>query len=273
MKRLYVTKANGKRKPFNSKKIEDTCIKAGADNVLAKKISHYVFNRSYNGISTKKIFRLVSQYLSSKKNFTIKQRYGLKDSLLNMGPEGFFFEKFMGRVLEKFGYEIRSTGSFIFGRCARHEIDIIAIDTNKQEKYLIECKHHTIPDVFTGLKESLYTHARFLDLMDQSFDREMLVSNTKLSDDAIKYARCIGQKVLCWNYPPDNDLAKMITQKKIYPITLLDINKNELTTFLKIEFVLLEDLVNKTTPLLIKNGISKERLQSLQIQAEKILSS
>ena len=66
---------------------------------------------------------------------------------------------------------------------------------------------------------------------------------------------------------------KMITQKKIYPITLLDINKNELTTFLKIEFVLLEDLVNKTTPLLIKYGISKERLQSLQIQAEKILSS
>lgn len=273
MRRLYVTKANGEKKPFNFKKIESTCMKAGADIALAKKISHHVFDRSYNGISTKQIFRLISQFLSSKKNFAIRQRYGLKDSLLNMGPEGFFFEKFVGILLEKYGYETKSMGSFVFGRCAKHEIDIIALYIETHEKYLIECKYHSIPDVFTGLKESLYTHARFLDLVDQGFDKEMLVSNTKLSYDAIKYAQCIGQETLSWDYPYDNGLAQMITQKKIYPITLLDINKNELAIFFKIGFILIEDILNKEiSTSLQKSGISKDRFQIIRNQAEQIMS-
>lgn len=274
MTRLYVTKANGKRKPFNLKKIESTCIKAGADSTLAQKISQYVYKHSYNGITTRHIFGLISQYLNSKENYAIRQRYGLKDSLMNMGPEGFFFEKFIGKLLEKFGYEIKSTGSFVFGRCARHEIDIIAIYKDTNEKYLIECKYHNIPDVFTGLKESLYTHARLLDLVDQDFDREMLVSNNKLSDDAIKYAQCIGQKILSWNYPYDNGLREMITRKKIYPLTLLDISKSELDTFMKLGFILIEDLLNKNiSTSFIRLGISNQRIQTLKTQATQIIFS
>ena len=52
------------------------------------------------------------------------------------------------------------------GHCVSHEIDIVA---SKQEKqYMIECKYHNMPGIYTCLKEVLYTYARFLDLVEGS---------------------------------------------------------------------------------------------------------
>lgn len=63
-----------------------------------------------------------------------------------------------------------------------------------------------------GLKESLYTHARFLDLFDK-FDGEMLVCNTKVSSDVITYSKCVGQQVLSWKHPTEKGLERMIEEK------------------------------------------------------------
>ena len=49
------------------------------------------------------------------------------------------------------------------GKCASHEIDVIA-DKGDSLRYMIECKYHNSQGIYTGLKEALYTHARFLDL-------------------------------------------------------------------------------------------------------------
>lgn len=37
-------------------------------------------------------------------------------------------------------------------------------------RYMIECKFHNVP-IYTGLKEVMYTYARFLDVKDAGFFR------------------------------------------------------------------------------------------------------
>ncbi len=128
-----------------------------------------------------------------------------------------------------------------------------------------------MPGIYTGLKESLYTHARFLDLNDK-YNNEMLVCNTKLSDDAITYAKCIGQKIMSWRYPPEKSLEKMIEEKGLYPITILGLNKYELESFARTNMVLIRDLVNSKLDILShETGMSYQRLERLQNLARQIL--
>ena len=80
-------------------------------------------------------------------------------------------------------------------KCVSHEVDIISVSPNC-ERYLIECKYHNYPGIITKLKESLYTHARFLDLKENRLNKELLISNTKVSKEVIQYSKCVWQEVL-----------------------------------------------------------------------------
>ncbi|MDE1840663.1 PDDEXK family nuclease [Candidatus Nitrosotalea okcheonensis] len=48
---------------------------------------------------------------------------------------------------------------------------------------------------------------------------------TKLSDDAITYAKYIGQQIISWRYPPSKGLESMIEEKGLYPVTILGLNR------------------------------------------------
>jgi len=56
----------------------------------------------------------------------------------------------------------------IKGKCVNQEIDVVA--ENPSGRYMIECKFHNVP-IYTGLKEVMYTYARFLDVKDAGFFR------------------------------------------------------------------------------------------------------
>ncbi|HII36828.1 MAG TPA: hypothetical protein HA319_07570 [Nitrosopumilaceae archaeon] len=136
---------------------------------------------------------------------------------------------------------------------------------------MIECKYHNFPGIYTGLKESLYTHARFLDLSDV-FNNEMLVCNTKVSDAAITYAKCIGQKLLCWRFPHDKGLENMIEEKGLYPITILGLRTPELQTLSQNKIMLARDLlIIDLNQLSRKTNMSYTRLQRLQNLVRQIL--
>ena len=127
------------------------------------------------------------------------------------------------------------------------------------------------PGIYTGLKESLYTHARFLDL-SETFNGEMLVCNTKVSDDVITYAKCVGQKLLCWRYPTNKGLENMIEEKGLYPITILGLRAKELEILPKNKFMLARDLLTTdTNQLCRKINISYTRLQRLQNIVKQIM--
>ena len=137
---------------------------------------------------------------------------------------------------------------------------------------MIECKYHHSRGIHTGLKDSLYTHARFLDLSNQ-FDGEILSCNTKLSTDALTYAKCVGQNLLCWRHPYEKGLEKMIDDKGLYPITMVSLNKTELMQFSKIKFMIAKDLLSADLKQLSrKTKIPYARLQRLQHLIEQIIS-
>ena len=258
-------KANGERVTFNPNKVISTCIRAGASRKLAKKVSDEISHHIYDGMSTRQVYRLVLDLLSEFEEVNvISHRYRLKESIMQLGPSGFFFENYVSRILKEYGYQIQGIRKLEDGKCVKHELDIIIYFPESKKKLFVECKYHNSPGIFTGLKESLYTHARFLDLSDK-FNGEILVSNTKVSKEVITYATCIGQEVISWRYPPNKSLEKMIQDKGLYPLTILPLTKNELFSISRNNIMVARDLLSiDPNQLSSKTGIQLDRIKKMR---------
>lgn len=272
-KTIFVIKANGRRVPFNPHKIIGTCIRAGANRKLARRISDETSLKIHEGMTTREVYRLVLALLAQfEAGDATSHRYKLKESIMKLGPAGFLFENYVSRILEENGYQIQNIRKTIQGRCVKHELDIIVYQPDSKKKYLVECKYHNYPGIVTGLKESLYAHARFLDLKDV-FDGEMLVCNTKVSNEVITYATCIGQSVLSWRYPPNRCLEAMIQSKGLYPLTILPLTKNELFAISRNNIMVAKDLLSiDKNHLSAITGISLDRINKIQDITAQIIS-
>lgn len=262
---VFIKKANGQSVLFNPYKVIGTCIRAGASKKLARKVSDQVSQKIQDGMSTREVYRLVLSLLTQlETGGATSHRYKLKDAIMKLGPAGFVFENYVTRILEEHGYQIQGIRKTMQGRCVKHELDIIVYNPDSKKKSFVECKYHNYPGVFTGLKESLYTHARFLDLKD-IFDGEILVCNTKVSSEVITYATCIGQQVVSWRYPPNKSLETMIQDKGLYPLTILPLTKNELFAISRNNIMVAKDLLSiDKYRLSTMTGISVDRIDKIQ---------
>src|SRR5574339_271795 len=129
-KKIYVIKANGQSVPFDGNKVKATCMRAGASKNLAERVTQKVHEQLHHGIRTREICRMVLAALASEdEGRFIKHRYRLKESIMLMGPAGFAFEIYVGKILENYGYHVESTRSQVNGKCVKHEIDLI-VDSN-----------------------------------------------------------------------------------------------------------------------------------------------
>ena len=272
---MWVVKASGETEKFDPEKIKRTCLRAGLSEKLANKIVEKVRKKSYDGISTKEILHITLSLLRKEKPF-IAARYDLKGAMFRLGPAGFIFEHFIGEVLREYGY-VTKIHNILKGFCVSHEIDVVA--TKKKKSYMIECKYHNLPGIYTGLREALYTYARFLDLSDgakhglcQKFEQAWLVCNTKFSEDSIHYARCKGIKLIGWNYPEDNSLKVLIEKKKLYPITMIrSLDADSLDKMSSSDFVLAIDLLRNSLKELNKTTkISLKKLRKFAEEAKRV---
>lgn len=264
---MWVIKASGETEEFDLNKIKRTCLKAGASKTLANKIAREVEKRSYDGISTKEILHITLNLLGKQKPF-IAARYDLKGAIFRLGPAGFAFEHLVAEILKEHGFKTK-VDSMINGFCVEHEIDIIA--TKKTKSYMIECKYHNLPGIYTGLREALYTYARFLDLKNgskeglcQKFEQPWLVCNTRFSESTIEYSKCIGLKLIGWDYPKIKSLREMIEKKRLYPITMLrKLDKESQEKLATAGLVLIKDLIEISIKEL--NKITKIPVKKLRI--------
>lgn len=270
---IFIKKANGQSVPFNQYKVIGTCIRAGASKKLARKVSEQVSLKIHDGMSTREVYRLVLSLLTHlETGGATSHRYKLKDAIMKLGPSGFVFENYVSRILEEHRHQIQGIRKTIQGRCVKHELDIIVYNPVSKKKSFVECKYHNYPGVFTGLKESLYTHARFLDLKD-IFEGEMLVCNTKVSNEVITYATCIGQQVVSWRYPPNKSLETMIQDKGLYPLTILPLTKNELFSISRNNIMIAKDLLSiDKYHMSAMTGISVDRINKIQDITTQIIS-
>ena len=267
---FFILKADGRKVKFNPNKILSTCMRAGASRKTAHRILKKVKSDVYHDMGTSDIYKLVLKAISEEKDGVgLHQRYQLKEAIMKLGPSGFAFENYVADLLKYYGLQVAGIRVKIKGKCALHEIDLIGISSSKQ--FMIECKHDSYRGTYVGLKVALYTHARFLDLSPRFFG-EMIFCNSKISEDAKKYATCIGQQVFSWRYPSEKSLEKIIEDNKLYPITILNLTSKELEIFYGIDLMIAKDLLDiDAIKLSKKTGINMTRIHNLQITVEKIL--
>ncbi len=269
---VWVVKRNGEKETFDKRKIIRTCLRSGASKKVAEEIAREIEKRIYNGISTDEILKMVLELLEEK---TIAQaaRYDLKMALFRLGPTGYDFEKFVARLLREYGYKTK-TNVIVKGFCVTHEVDVLA--EKEGNLFMIECKFHNTPGIYTGLKEVMYTYARFLDIKqgpnDHRFVKAWLFTNTKFSHDAKKYAKCRNVLLTGWKYPYGESIEKLLEKKKLYPITTLrNVSKREEESLIDNGFVFCRDLL-KEEPKIISNstGIKLKKVHEIVKEAKNL---
>ena len=232
MATFNVMKASGESEPFDENKLRHSLRKAGADQQITDKIIHSIQRILFEGITTEKIYKEAFKQLRQYSNSSAG-RYKLKEALLELGPSGYPFEKFIGELLNRLGYQT-DTGVIVDGNCVSHEIDVIA--EKDDEHFMIECKFHNRKGHKCNVKIPLYIQSRFKDVErnwrsqpghEDKQHQGWVVTNTRFTTDALQYGKCAGLKLLSWDYPENNGLKDLISHVHLHPITSLTTLSNQ----------------------------------------------
>ena len=247
-KEIFVVNLRGEKEPFSFQKVYQSARRVGASKELAFEIAKKIEEEAFDGIPTSQIFdRIFELLLKEFPQSAIK--FNLKKAIEKLGPTGFPFEKFVAKIFEFEGFEVK-TNQIIPGFCVSYEIDFLA----KKEGliYIGECKFRQEPGGRVDLKAALANYARFLDVERGRFlDSKMkyksiLVTNTKFTSEAIKYSECVGVELLGWKYPKGRGLEFLIEKNKLYPVTILpSVNHQIANELISQGIVLVKDVLEE----------------------------
>ncbi|MGY8909951.1 MAG: ATP cone domain-containing protein [Flavobacteriales bacterium] len=272
---IDIVKSSGKKVKFSLHKLSKSLKRTGADEDTINKILDKVRDELYQGISTKEIYNRAFVLLK-KKNSYLASKYKLKKAIYELGPTGFPFEYFISAVLKNSGY-ITEVGKILQGKCVSHEVDVIAHKNN--ETTVIECKFHSQQGYNCNVKVPLYINSRYQDIKihwDSNKKNNTIlkpgwvVTNTRFTEDAIKFGNCIGLYLLSWDYPENDGLKDRIDRLGLYPITTSTLLTNREKQFLlSREIVLCRDLIGDVF-FLDHLGISESRKKRILEELEQL---
>ncbi len=225
---ITITKSDGTRQLFEEEKLVSSLRRVGAPDDAIEEIVDEVEKTMKDGMTTDQIYRHAFTLLR-KHSQPVAVKYSIRRALIELGPDGFPFEKFVSRIFHAWGYET-VTDQTVLGKCITHEVDVVA--WNKEKLVMAEVKFHHEFGIKSDSKVALYIEARREDLAETFFDyggikRKIsefwLVTNTKFTDQAITYGECNGLKLLGWNYPERSNLHELIEQNGLHPVTCVTI--------------------------------------------------
>lgn len=274
-KTIQITKASGESVPFDEHRLKRSLQRAGANEEVIEEIASEIRKHLFENIPTKKIYRIAFKLLK-KGSAHNAARYHLKQAIMELGPSGFPFEKFIAEILKWQGYETQ-TGVISHGKCVSHEVDVIARKEN--DLVMAECKYHNKPGIFCDVKVPLYVNSRFMDLeyawknipgrKDHNYSG-WLVTNTRFSFDAMQYGTCVGLHLLSWDYPAKNGIKDQIDKLGLYPVTCLTtLTKIEKQKLLDKKIVLCHE-INMDIRLLRTIGVSEGRIPAVTEEVKKL---
>ena len=223
---MKVTKFSGELVDYRKDKLIHSLKKSGAKDFLVSEVLQYIEPQLYDGIPSKKIYKLAFQYLKNSSN-AYAARYNLKSAMLSLGPAGFYFEKFISKIHQELGFETQMNLN-LQGKCVSHEIDVMLLKDDQVT--MIECKFHSGNEAKSDVKVPMYILSRFNDLKDKEYkmfsslryiNNCLIVTNNKFTEDALTFAKCSNLKMLSWDFPQQNGLREIIDRLKTYPITCL----------------------------------------------------
>ena len=275
MDKITIIKASGEKAPFQMEKVRRSLERAGANEITINEIVKNIEDIVFDGMTTKKIYQMAFMMLKRKSRVSAS-KYKLKKALMELGPSGYPFEKFVGKLLEHEGFQTQ-VSSIIQGSCVTHEVDVIAQKDKKH--YMIECKYHSDQGRFCNVKIPLYIHSRFLDVEKQwekqqghktKFHQGGVYTNTRFTTDAIQYGTCVGLMLTSWDYPEGNGLKERIDKSGLHPLTsLTTLTKAEKSKLLDKGIVLCKEL-HETPTLLNEIGIDKTRHKKILEDSEAL---
>ena len=276
-KSILVKKSSGEYEEFRIDKLINSLKRSQASDSLVQQIVEQVESQLYDGITTKTIYQMAFKMLKNKARVNAS-KYKLKKAIMELGPSGFPFEKFVGKILEMEGFST-NVGVIVQGNCVQHEVDVIAQKGDKH--YMIECKYHSDQGRFCNVKIPLYIHSRFLDVEKQweqqkgheaKLHKGGVYTNTRFTTDAIQYGKCVGMLMTSWDYPRGNGLKDRIDKWGLHPLTALTtITKAEKTKLLDEGIVLCKEL-HESPKLLEKIGIDIKRHKKILEDSKKLCS-
>ena len=273
---IQVIKGNGEKVLFDKEKLKQALASSGAGTEEQEQIAKQVEARIYDGIHTKKIYQMAFDLLKRQSHKTAG-RYRLKNAIMEMGPTGFPFEVFVGKIFETMGYEVE-TGVMVQGKCVQHEVDVIA--RKPGEMIMVECKFHMDSATKSGVQVPLYIHSRFLDVKaawEEKYGKNIryqggVVTNTRFSDDAISYATCAGLLVISWDYPSETGLKYRIDKTGLQPVTsLISLTKKDKQLLLEKGIVLCSQL-DENQPLLREMGFTEIQIRKILKEAANLVA-
>lgn len=266
-KDVLIVKSTGEKELFDVKKLETSLVRAGANQKNVVLIANHILKEVRDGMSTGEIY-VHAFSLLRKYEKPVALKYSVRRAVMELGPSGFPFEKFIAELFKARGFK-SETNLIARGQCVEHEIDVIA--WNDRKLIIAEAKFHNDIGLKSDLKVALYVKARFDDLREtlftaegkkKIFDEAYLITNTKFTSHAIDYARCAGLALIGWNYPSAGNLHNMIEDFNLHPITALtSLSGSEKRNLLLQGIVLSKQLSDRN---ILKNaGIKDTKISSV----------
>lgn len=217
---ILIKKTDGSTEPFEVEKLEHSLRRAGASEATIGEVVEKVTSILTPGMSTKEIYHEAFTLLRDREKGPAAAKYSLKKAVFDLGPSGFPFEDFITELFRATGHEA-SNGVIMKGKCAEHEVDMFAVHKDGR-RHGAEIKFHNHPGIKTDLKVALYVYARFDDLIrGGGVDEGILITNTRFTYNALEYGKCVGLRMISWDYPEKENLYSLIGKTGLHPITCL----------------------------------------------------
>jgi Holliday junction resolvase-like predicted endonuclease len=274
---MYIRKASGKKELFDIEKFRTSLKKSGANDELINRLVFEV-QQLPKLRSTKEIYAYAITRLQQE-NSAVAARYNIKRALLELGPAGFPFEQFIAQLFRAQGYSA-TTDQIEQGFCVEHELDVVM--TRDSTIAMVECKFHNSQQIKTDVKVALYCQARFEDIRktwagqegkNPRYHENWIITNTKFTSEAIRYATCAGIELLGWSYPSGENLPVLIDRYSLYPITTMPtLTKVQKRLFIKDGFLLCCD-AQHNIQVMRKYGLSQAEIDTLIRDAHELCAT
>ena len=261
---IDIVKSSGERVKFSIEKLRKSLLKTGANQKTIEDILAIIRSELYTGISTNEIYNRAFSLLRKKESH-FASRYKLKKAIYELGPTGFPFEHLVSEIMSNSGYRTE-VGITIQGKCLKHEIDVLA--QKNKEVTLIECKFHGEQGLKCNVTVPLYINSRYNDIKaswgNKHKDNSILtkgwvVTNTRFTEDAIKYGKCCGLYLLSWDYPKHDGIKDRIDRLGLFPITVSTLMSSKEKHFLLERGIVLCKSLLKESFFLDHLGVSEQR--------------
>ncbi|WP_413533046.1 ATP cone domain-containing protein [Empedobacter brevis] len=273
---MLVKKNSGELIPYNPKALKRSLTKSGAKREEVEEVFELVSKDIYNEIPTKELYRIAFSHLKNYRN-SYAARYSLKRALRDLGPEGYYFEKWIGKLMQAAGYQSLNS-EIVQGNAVTHEIDVVA---SKDDQLLFcECKFRNDEDAKISVTTPMYFLSRMKDVENHTyhfFGRDLkptkgfLVTNAYLTTDSIDFANYYGIGLISWDYPETRSIKYLVDNAALYPITCLTtLTPEQEKVLLSKECILVKDL-QQNNKFLDELNLSEEQRKEVLEETNELL--